>query len=76
MVSVLIYRISVVNHYYYEEGIQFCGQFVDGEDSSYEVPSKKEMSCDEISQVMPVNLIQFISPLYDDLCDTDEEEEQ
>jgi hypothetical protein len=49
---------------------------VDGEDSSYEVPSKKEMRCDEISQVMPFNLIEFISPLYDDFCDTDEEEEQ
>ena len=49
---------------------------MDGEDSSYEMPSKEEVLSNEISQFMSVNLIQFILPLYDYLCDTDEEEEQ
>lgn len=63
-----------VEAYYYEEGMQFCGQFVDGEDSSYEMPSKEEVLSNKIRQFMSVNLIQFILPLYDYLCDTDEEE--
>ena len=63
-----------VEAYYYEEGIQFCGQFVDGEDSSYEVPSKKEFEDREgVELVMPLELLDHISPLYD-FYDTDEEE--
>ena len=54
--------------------MQFCGQFVDGEDSCYEVPSKKEFE-DREGVVMPLQLMEFISPLYD-FYDTDEEEEQ
>jgi hypothetical protein len=60
-----------VKAYYYEEGMQFCGQFVDGEDSSYEVPSKKEFE-EGVELVMPLELIDFITPLYD-FYDTDEE---
>jgi hypothetical protein len=63
-----------VEAYYYEEGMQFCGQFVDGEDSSYEVPSKKEFK-EGVEMVMPLELIDFITPLYD-LYDTDEDEEE
>jgi hypothetical protein len=54
--------------------MQFCGQFVDGEDSSYEVPSKKEFK-EGVEMVMPLELIDFITPLYD-LYDTDEDEEE
>ena len=54
--------------------MQFCGQFVDGEDNSYEVPSKKEFK-EGVELVMPLELIDFITPLYD-LYDTDEEEEE
>ena len=61
--------------YYYEEGIKFCGKFEDGTDCRYEMPSKQEMLCDEISQVMLFNSLEFISPLYD-YIDTDEEEEE
>jgi hypothetical protein len=60
-----------VKAYYYEEGMQFCGQFVDGEDSSYEIPSKKEFK-EGVEMVMPLELIDFITPLYD-FYDTDEE---
>ncbi len=62
--------------YYYEEGIQFCGQFVDGEDSSYQIPSKKEFDDREgVELVIPLELMDFISRLYD-FYDTDEEEEE
>jgi hypothetical protein len=55
-----------VRAYYYEEGMQFCGQFVDDEDSSYEVPSKKEFEDREgVELVMSLELMDFISPLYD-----------
>ena len=65
-----------VEVYYYEEGMMFCGQFVDGEDSSYEVPSKKEFEDREgVELVMPLELLDHISPLYD-FYDTDEEEEE
>jgi hypothetical protein len=63
-----------VEAYYYEEGMQFCGQFVDGEDSSYEIPSKKEFE-EGVEMVMPLELIDFITTLYD-FCDTDEDEER
>jgi hypothetical protein len=64
-----------VKAYYYEEGMQFCGQFVDGEDSSYEIPSKKEFEEGGVELVMPLQLIDFITPLYD-FYDTDEEDEE
>ncbi len=32
--------------------MQFCGKFEDGQDSSYEIPSKKEIQNDEISQAI------------------------
>jgi hypothetical protein len=47
---------------------------VDGEDSSYEVPSKKELK-EGVELVIPLELIDFITPLYD-FYDTDEEEEE
>jgi hypothetical protein len=47
-------------------------QFVDGEDSSYEIPSKKEFK-EGVEMVMPLELIDFITPLYD-FYDTDERE--
>ncbi len=56
--------------------MKFCGQFVDGEDSSYEVPSKKEFEDREgVEMIMPLELIEFITPLYD-FYDTDEEEDE
>ncbi len=65
-----------VRAYYYEEGIQFCGQFVDGEDSRYEIPSKKEFEDREgVELVMSFELMDFISPLYD-FYDTDEEADE
>ena len=54
--------------------MMFCGQFVDGEDSSYEVPSKKEFE-EGVGMIMPLELIDFITPLYD-FYDTDEEDEE
>ncbi len=62
-----------VKAYYYEEGMKFCGQFVDDEDSSYEVPSKKEFEEGVVELVMPLQLIDFITTLYD-FYDTDEED--
>jgi hypothetical protein len=53
-----------VRSYYYEEG-RFCGQFVDGEDSSYQIPSKKEFEDREgVELMMPLELMDLISPLY------------
>ena len=45
---------------------------MDGEDSNYEVPSKKEFE-EGVEMIMPLELIDFITPLYD-FYDTDEEE--
>ena len=64
-----------VKAYYYEEGMGFCGQFVDGEDSSYGMPSKKEFEDREGVELMPLELMDFISPLYD-FFESDEEEEE
>ncbi len=47
---------------------------MDGEDSSYEIPSKKEFE-EGVELVMPFQLIDFITPLYD-FYDTDEEDEE
>ena len=44
---------------------------MDDEDSSYEIPSKKEFK-EGVEMVMPLELIDFITPLYD-FYDTDEE---
>ncbi len=38
---------------------------MDGEDSSYQIPSKKEFEdCEGVELMMPLELMDFISPLY------------
>lgn len=64
-----------VEAYYYEEGCNFCGQFVNGEDSSYDIPKKKEFKNGELRSYMPAELIEFISEIYDNESDEDEEDE-
>lgn len=65
-----------VEAYYYEGGNNFCGQFVNGEDSCYELPKKKEFKNGELPSYMPEELIEFISDIYQDDEEDEEEEDE
>lgn len=61
-----------VEAYYFEGGCNFCGQFVNGEDSCYDLPSKKQYKSGELRSSMTSELIDFLYGFYDE----EEEEEE